>query len=64
MIDKLKEEYEKLSTEFAKLNTELNTALNEGRQDDKLELAVMRKQRELTAKYQEITQAQIKGGGE
>jgi hypothetical protein len=62
MIEKLQEEYEKLSEEFSKINSEHNRVVKDGKQDDKLELALMRKRRELDEKYQELIAAQIKGG--
>lgn len=63
-VSKLKDEYEVLSLEYSKLNTELNRAIRkEVAQDelDTLELKEMRAKRELDAKYQEIVNAQIEG---
>lgn len=63
-LNELKEEYEKLSLEYSKLNSKLNGAMNgETDQDelDKIELKAIRLKRELDAKYQEIIQTQIQG---
>lgn len=63
-VKKLKEEYEALSLEYSKINTELNRAIRqgvEGDELDKLELKEIRAKRVLDAKYQELANAQIQG---